>query len=76
MFYPNRRDVLIGLGALAARTAVGGPSSNLYGMTESTATQPKTGENDMPTVTTKDGAQIFYKDWGPKDAQPIVFHHG
>jgi non-heme chloroperoxidase len=27
-------------------------------------------------VTTKDGAQIFYKDWGPKTAQPIVFHHG
>jgi non-heme chloroperoxidase len=27
-------------------------------------------------ITTKDGNQIFYKDWGPKDAQPIVFHHG
>ena len=27
-------------------------------------------------VTTKDGIDIFYKDWGPKDAQPIVFHHG
>ncbi len=27
-------------------------------------------------VTTKDGTEIFYKDWGPKDAQPIVFHHG
>lgn len=27
-------------------------------------------------VTTQDGTQIFYKDWGPKDAQPIVFHHG
>ncbi|MBA4794758.1 MAG: alpha/beta hydrolase [Phenylobacterium sp.] len=27
-------------------------------------------------VTTKDGVQIFYKDWGPKNAQPIVFHHG
>jgi non-heme chloroperoxidase len=26
--------------------------------------------------TTNDGAQIFFKDWGPKDAQPIVFHHG
>lgn len=30
----------------------------------------------MSYVTTKDGAAIFYKDWGPKDAQPIVFHHG
>ena len=30
----------------------------------------------MPYVTTKDGVEIFYKDWGPKDAQPIVFHHG
>lgn len=30
----------------------------------------------MSFVTTKDGVQIFYKDWGPKDAQPIVFHHG
>ncbi|WP_276122517.1 alpha/beta fold hydrolase [Pararhizobium qamdonense] len=27
-------------------------------------------------VTTKDGVEIFYKDWGPKEAQPIVFHHG
>ena len=30
----------------------------------------------MSTVTTKDGVEIFYKDWGPKNAQPIVFHHG
>ncbi len=30
----------------------------------------------MSTVTTKDGVDIFYKDWGPKDAQPIFFHHG
>jgi non-heme chloroperoxidase len=28
----------------------------------------------MPTVTTSDGIEIFYKDWG--SGQPIVFHHG
>jgi non-heme chloroperoxidase len=30
----------------------------------------------MSFITTADGIEIFYKDWGPKDAQPIVFHHG
>jgi non-heme chloroperoxidase len=28
----------------------------------------------MPTVTTPDGVEIFYKDWG--SGQPIMFHHG
>jgi non-heme chloroperoxidase len=27
-------------------------------------------------ITTTDGVDIFYKDWGSKDAQPIMFHHG
>jgi non-heme chloroperoxidase len=30
----------------------------------------------MSFITTDDGTRIFYKDWGPKNAQPIVFHHG
>lgn len=30
----------------------------------------------MAYVTASDGTQIFYKDWGPRDAQPIMFHHG
>ena len=30
----------------------------------------------MNAITTKDGTRIFYKDWGPREAQPIVFHHG
>jgi non-heme chloroperoxidase len=30
----------------------------------------------MPYVTTRDGVEIFYKDWGPREAQPVMFHHG
>ena len=32
--------------------------------------------NLMAMITTRDGTRIFYKDWGPKEAQPIMFHHG
>jgi non-heme chloroperoxidase len=30
----------------------------------------------MGRITTRDGTKIYYKDWGPKEAQAIVFHHG
>jgi len=41
------------------------------------ASGPK-GKTQMSSgfVKTKDGVEIFYKDWGPKNAQPIMFHHG
>tara|TARA_R100000935_G_scaffold7368_1_gene15608 strand:- start:23039 stop:23971 length:933 start_codon:yes stop_codon:yes gene_type:complete len=60
----------LGLAALSAatvgQTAEPAPSSTVRG-----ADRAESG-----FVTTKDGVQIFYKDWGPKDAQPVVFHHG
>lgn len=30
----------------------------------------------MSKITTKDGTGLFYKDWGSKEAQPILFSHG
>ena len=39
-------------------------------------TQDLTGTSIMATIKTQDGTTLFYKDWGPRDAQPIVFHHG
>src|SRR5688500_5330453 len=34
------------------------------------------GEPHMNTITIKDGMTIYFKDWGPKHAKPIMFHHG
>lgn len=30
----------------------------------------------MSMITTPDGTRLFHKDWGPKDARPVMFHHG
>ena len=43
-----------------------------------TANSQPVGKTHMSSgfVKTKDGVEIFYKDWGPRNGQPIMFHHG
>ena len=51
-------------------------SSSAAGTEEAASPHIAAGADPMISVKTKDGVEIFYKDWGPKTAQPIVFHHG
>lgn len=62
---PTRRDFLTAATATLALTALPRIAH--------TRTQ---GDQTMATIKTSDGTTLFYKDWGPKDAQPVVFHHG
>jgi non-heme chloroperoxidase len=69
---PNRRQFVAGTALLAAasllpRAAAAQVNSRL-----------EEGSIAMSSgyITTSDGTEIYYKDWGDKSAQPIVFHHG
>jgi non-heme chloroperoxidase len=72
----SRRDALVG--GLIATAAAGLPLSVLAqtDQQQSQLSSQSRGTNAMTTITTQDGVEIFYKDWGPKNAQPLVFHHG
>lgn len=76
---PSRRQWLGG-GALAALSgglplpALADTRPTLDSPAQRGSTQGKPTMSN--TVITRDGTEIFYKDWGPKSAQPIMFHHG
>ena len=69
----SRRQILSGGIGLAVGISVGG--NHPIAAAAPTSTPAKEFQT-MDTIKTKDGVQIFYKDWGPKDAPVIFFHHG
>ncbi|GCA51353.1 non-heme chloroperoxidase [Sinorhizobium sp. KGO-5] len=75
MLTATRREVLTGTAVVALAATL--PLEVLAATASSNPTIPiLEGSETMNSITTKDGTHIFYKDWGPKDAQPVVFHHG
>jgi non-heme chloroperoxidase len=68
----TRRQLLV----VAASAAATLPFAATAAPTAQNSAETPQGNPPMSYITTQDGVQIFYKDWGPAQSTPIVFSHG
>jgi non-heme chloroperoxidase len=73
---PSRRSAMVG-SAFAAAAAVA-TALPLAAVSTGSQAAPAAGKvsKTVSTITTRDGVEIYYKDWGPRTGQPVVLSHG
>ena len=72
----RRKALLSGGGMLAAATMLKQFDAAAAERGGTTPPNLTNAGRETRMITMKDGAEIFFKDWGSSNAQPIVFHHG
>ncbi|WP_018412153.1 alpha/beta fold hydrolase [Methyloversatilis thermotolerans] len=64
--------------AMFKQVAALGAAAGLGGLSAEAGAAPRKGHavRNGDTLVLRDGTRLYYKDWGPKNGQPIVFSHG